>query len=373
MNALALRRNSLDLVPEGAYWREPTRVEAKVDWQRVEAEEGDALETARIAIALALTIQMEDVIEQVTDQRFRIRSSTLRVDTADVETAFVRLSLQGYVDGQLQLHNSLRRSIVGYKMPDTVGLTAAGTQDMIELASRMGRKFALGILDGIQLVLDSAMIDGKDTTQIVAEIRSRYAQFIELKEAPQGRLEAARVKPKGETPKVATRRRGRRMKVRDREQYQQWQNQYLPFSKRMRQTMDGYLAEARIPRLAKKQASDWLLTEYTRAVNHGITQGALADPDVVQITYTSMRDGKVCPVCDSLDGVTRAKDDQFWGQATPPMHPKCRCYKVAVTRQDRVPVTPKKDLPDLDSVSPGWGGYDPNRVRTMRKLGKAIK
>lgn len=70
-------------------------------------------------------------------------------------------------------------------------------------------------------------------------------------------------------------------------------------------------------------------TDVTRAATAGgefvanaylVTRGMLVDT-----TWRTAADAKVCPICGPLDGLTRVVWERFIGQG-PPAHPNCRCW-----------------------------------------------
>lgn len=99
---------------------------------------------------------------------------------------------------------------------------------------------------------------------------------------------------------------------------------------RARQAGDAAAVASAIALLADpERARTIAITETTRAASVGeleeVERYEAATGLRVATVWTTEQDGRVCPICEPLDGLWRARwSREFpWG---PPAHPRCRCY-----------------------------------------------
>lgn len=161
----------------------------------------------------------------------------------------------------------------------------------------------------------------------------------------------------------------RRMKVRNREQYEQWQKTKLPYSKWIKQSAAQLKAESVAPPTLNPQfALRWVQTERTRFQALGVFEATRNDPYVVGYRYTVQIGTH--PVCVSLasDGVIRKNDPRIQTY-TPPLHHGCTGSWQPVMAWDEDEFTLLKQLPDPAQISKGFGQAYPAREQARVLVG----
>lgn len=349
------------------YWRAPFAHETKLDFAEIEQQESRALGGSSVRMAVILAGVMEKWVAWANQ---RLTSPVALRDLPaflgdEFGDEMARVMARAYSDGVRAHERAMER--IGLD-PVRVGLTRSAERYITEEAARWGLDRARKLTDDVRPILSSAFApDGRRTKPlelVEREIRSYFGRYFE--DGPETDWMLAEPDPDAaEKPK---RHRGRRMKVRDAKQHAKWQREFKPYSKWMREEAPK-LAQKRV-RLAQVSRERWLATERTRYFAHGQIAAAQADPQVVQLAYSALRDGRECDACAERDGVVRPKGDDWWGVNTPPMHPRCRCNVAPIVAAERVRSTPKTDLRRItdDGVADGFGGYNPRRVASAKRL-----
>lgn len=121
-------------------------------------------------------------------------------------------------------------------------------------------------------------------------------------------------------------------------------------------------------KLVKKHVNEKYNVNYLRAeYNHAIASGQMAErwQEVMRnkelapyLTYNTMRDERVRPIHQKLEGVTRKIDDAFWSSYYPPNGWACRCTvnqsgDAAVTE---VPAIDPEEVPEMFRINVGKKG-----------------
>lgn len=161
----------------------------------------------------------------------------------------------------------------------------------------------------------------------------------------------------------------RRMKVANREQYEQWQRTKLPYSKWIKQSAAQLKAESVAPPTLNPQfALRWVQTERTRFQALGVLESTRKDPYVVGYRYTVEIGSH--PVCISLaaDGVIR-KNDPRVQMYTPPLHHGCTGRWEPVMAWDEDEFTKVNTLPDPALIAKGFGQSYPAREQARVLVG----
>lgn len=350
------------------YWRPLHDWERKLDFAAMDL--ADAREMERSAVVLGT------VVAGVMDKYLAWAGSLTsppKVTPAFLGDEFgaemARVMARGYVDGIRDYERAAERA---GRVPSLVGLTSSAEKTITRAGMTWGERTAQSFADRVRPIIDAAWaLDGrrvKEAATLKAEIATLFAGYFEPSNAAVEFAEeqASEVKPK-RTPF-----RGRRMKVRDPKQFAKWQKSFIPYSKWIREEAPK-IAAKRVA-LKKQHAETWLLTERVRFQAHGTIAAAQSDPDVVQLGYSAIRDGRECPACGSRDGVVRPKGDNWWALNTPPMHRRCRCSIGPIWRNERVKNTPLRTITAEvtdEGVSDGYGTYNPRKVQSAKRLGIA--
>jgi SPP1 gp7 family putative phage head morphogenesis protein len=369
------------------YKRENTRHETKLDWRKMEVEHGLAMQGARMRLGIILAAQMESLVRWVRSPQFterrlnRIPEKVLLAN--EMRREFLRFYIRAYFDGaeayRIWKGRYLReRGLTVHDSEVVVTFDDALVGRLARHAERLGTAAIHAIETRIMPALESAWSpDGtrvKSADDLEKELRTIYANaFIEKSDVPKGTnvLDLAEAILLARPPHLKGLPPGkRRMKVRDRAQYERWQRNRIPHTKFIKQTaaeiMEGVYDA---PAMKRGLTSRWLGTERARFHSHGVIDQGRTDADVTHYQYSARGENR-CPICDARDGIIRRKDDSYWALNTPPMHHGCEhCTLVPIYRDERVKVTAKKELPSGDDVPDGYGTYDPAKVRSARALG----
>ncbi len=261
-----------------------------------------------------------------------------------------------------------------------VVLAPRAIRRLTENGYRLGADLARGIWVRLAPAIESAFApDGrqlKTLDDLEAEIRAIYATDYLRRSTLSGEdvlaLAAghrARTIHLEEVPKAP---RGKAVKIGDPKGFVRWQGKAIPYSAWLKSAAASVDENGHLPELTLKALSAWVETERTRYHNLGGTSAALADPGVVTLTYSAIRDSRTCPVCLERDGVTRPKTDAFWSFNTPPMHHGCRCSLIPGTAREGVAITPEAKLPNGLKVAVGYGKVDPVAQETAKALGTGV-
>lgn len=383
----AARKAADRIIPPWNYTRPETRHETKLDWRKMEIEHGLALQGARMRLGIILAAQMESLVRWVRSPQFterRLNRIPEKVLLAhEIRREFLRFYVRAYFDGAEASHTWKNRYLRERALTPQEGETIVTFDDALigrlaRHADRLGTAAIHAIETRIMPVLESTWSpDGsriKSAEDLERELRTVYAKaFIQKADVPRGTdvLDLAEAILLARPPHLKGLPAGkRRMKVRDRAQYERWQRQRIPHTKFIKQTA-AEIKAGRYPgaEINRGLGSRWLGTERSRFHSHGVVDQARADTDVTHYQY-SARGENPCPICSARDGVIRRKDDSYWAMNTPPMHHGCEhCVLVPIYREERMKVTPKKELPSGDDVPDGYGTYNPAKVRSARSLG----
>lgn len=329
MNPSAARKHSVDLIPATAYRRKPRPSELKVDYVLMENREGEALERSRRVFALLLARQAKGVIDRVTSETFspRMFSRFPALELEEFAKEGARLAFDGYVDGGLEFYASADRSGNGVsEKQNYVSLSASGVDDLYRQGAEVGTKLCLNVLYRVLSGLEALFNGDTPPTAdaITKHVHGVYGALVEWVPAESESFQFAEVtQPKTKRQKRPKRTRGRRMKVRDKAQYRAWQATFIPYGKRINQSLENFKGSKELPRLAKTQAKALLQTEYTRAMAVSVVQQSKLNPEVVAWEHSSLRDGNECPICEARDGVVRpVSDAAYWSANMLPLHPR---------------------------------------------------
>ncbi len=199
------------------------------------------------------------------------------------------------------------------------------------------------------------------------------------------------------TPKK--RKRGRRAKVRNKEQYKKFQESRLPYLKYVRnQLVPETIARARervadknLPPSERSRArkvieryrlgdtgdaiinenlkahhlKQKVITDWNEEMNRGVVEQARNTPAITHLQWTTARDNKVCAICQPYDGLVVTLKSSLIGNYSPPLHPNCRCMWIPLTRaivkEQGLKATKRRKAP-ADPV-PGYGGIGATRSR----------
>jgi SPP1 gp7 family putative phage head morphogenesis protein len=343
------RRYAVDVMPSGAYWREPTLAEQKVDFKAIEEDEGVAVQGARLRLGLLLYAQRNLIIRWLDSARFtpvnagRVPGFMGR----QLISEFVRIRLRGYYDGTVDLNRSLDKPLKG--------LLQMATDRKVAAAQRAGMDFVSSVLAPIRKITATTFAANgkrlKTTTMLAGEIRAAYAKWLDLAEGRPELVDLYLVAPLDVVGMA----------------WRTWQEKNAPISGFLEAMFRDLRAQRRIPILPVSTTQDTIVTTYNNEANNAIYEGSLRSSEIEALQYSAIRDARTCLKCYSLDGTIRPKDDyKFWGTYTPPIHLKCRC-RVTPVRGDEAAIndmTPANDLLNrltkVGSIAPGFGGYDPN-------------
>lgn len=395
------RRFAVDLIPPTAYWRDPLDVEQKIDFAALEIEEGRLLQGASLRLALIVAGHMEWVLDWIYRPNFgpaSLRNPPSEVMADEFGAELTRVFLRSYWEGTESYARWMgRQDAIEGRPPRAddppVGLTPRAISKMRANANQLAIGITRGIWSRLAPVIESAFApDGtwtKTRAQIEAEIRSIYGRDYLRKAnakayAPGDILalsggfrgdgatvwhfdDKAIKKPVDDI--VRPRKRGRPMRIANREAYEVWQRTNVPYSKWIQQAAEVIVTESQeIPELTVNMLSRWVQTERTRYFNSGTVQAAIVDDAVQYLTFSAIRDGSTCSVCRSRDGTTRPKTDFWWAFNQPPMHHGCRCQIVPGTRREAPKVTPQTGLPSQRDVAVGFGTVDREAVQATKRI-----
>jgi hypothetical protein len=359
---IAPRRNKRDLTPH----------EQKVDWRSMQVEDALAVQGGRLRLGLILAAQMEALIDWIRRPAFsmnRLNSIPESVMlTREIKREFLRQYLRAYFDGSeayLKWKNRYLRERGKAELQDQVIVTFGDREVnyFARFADRLGQAAIHSIETRIMPALESTWSPNgtriKSAEDLEGELRSIYANNL---------IEKAEVPRDAQILELA-----RRMKIRNRAQYDKWQKRKVPFSKWIGQSAADIAAGKYPPaQLQKHLSTRWLRTERTRFHSHGVLDAVRDDQDVQWLQFSA--GDEPCPICTARDGTIRRKDDDFWAFNTPPLHHGCTdCRLVPIFRDERVRVTAKKDIPAPDDIPDGYGLYDPRKVTSARLLGIGAK
>lgn len=380
---LAARAFAVDLIPSGAYWRDQETEESFYDFASVEAEEGRDIQGTRIRLGVILAAMMERHVDWIRALSPGRNPSPPAYFEREVGREFFRLSTLAWFRGTTDVRRTVSRALGEPQSPPSVVLSAGGVSRLEVRSYQTGRALCRVIADAIGQVAVSAFgPDGsrvKGPDELEEEVRTYYASsWITPGPRPDpsgpGLLELACFED--ETVELA----GRRMKVRDQDQYRRWQKGRIPFSKWIKQAIEDIEAENLAPpQITPGMARTWLVTERTRYRAEGAIAEAEADARIGSLMFSTMRDDSVCPKCGIRDKVIRPVGDLWWSRNRPPLHFRCRCDVIPVLRKwakkavtgakSWLKVTPKRSLPKDDDLQPGFGSYDRSKVKTAKALG----
>jgi len=297
-----------------------------------------------------------------------------------------RLYLDGYVSGMTESRRETARisSEIGDSETAKDAMRGGGVisvplrveRQITEAARIEAQDWCREIESRCQKVLLNWQGSGQyDPAQVGRQLGATVRDYLE--ETPEGGQFAAR----------------RRMKVRDKEQYREWQKTKLPHVKYIKErlipdVLAGAKARAKDAsltaterraarrlaqrlevgtdpgeRLKRQYQNTRLRTGWNRWYNRGVVERAQAIENVIYLQWTTRRDGRVCEVCAPYDLWVIEKDAPEVGTFSPPLHFRCRCRWLHVTSEQSkkwdIGKTRKADWPDLegeDAPAPGFGG-----------------
>lgn len=368
LDPLVARKHSIDLVPASCYWRDPTPSEArKVDFAAIEAEEGRDLEEFRQVLGIILARSMEDHVAWSNRLTAGRTPDPPALFVKEYSRVFWNLLVQSFGRGATEVQRQASRFYGTEQQESFVELTSFALRVYEKRSQLLGQAFADAIVRQIRPIMSDAFVGTTeiyDAEERERQIRTVYAGLVE-------RSSSETIELVGEHESIEEIHfAGRRMKVRNRAQYEKWQKHRKPYSQWIKQSAEDLRAQSLAPpHLTPAQAKAWLVTERTRYRTAGAREEAKFDPRVKWIQYVAIRDGKTCSKCKRRDGTIRPKDDAFWKRNNPPLHWHCRCDLIVVFREERLRVTPKRKLPGADDLQPGFGAYSPKKVMAAKKIG----
>jgi SPP1 gp7 family putative phage head morphogenesis protein len=290
-----------------------------------------------------------------------------------------RLYLDGYVSGMTESRRETVRisSEIGDSETAKDAMRGGGVisvplrveQQITEAARIEAQDWCREIESRCQKVLLNWQGSGQyDPAQVGRQLGATVRDYLE--EIPEGGQFAAR----------------RRMKVRDKEQYREWQKTRLPHVKYIKEKLVPDVLEGAQKRAKDKSLSDEerraarelahrlrmktdtgyrvkqqyqntrLRTGWNRWYNRGVVERAQAIENVIYLQWTTRRDVKVCEVCQSYDLLTVSKDDEKVATLSPPLHFRCRCRWLHVTKEwaEKEGIEPSDEWP-TEQPAPGFG------------------
>lgn len=176
-------------------------------------------------------------------------------------------------------------------------------------------------------------------------------------------------------------RRGRAMKVRDKAAHQQMQAKSRSLSAVRERVLREVLATAKkeerdrnlsaaerarareVARRIEGKAyratvaeTQRLRTLWNRQANAKIVRRAVENEKTVYLQWTTKRDGRVCEICEPYDLWVVKKGADEVGMYSPPLHPRCRCLWMEVSRENATEFGIKPSArPDVEPAD-GFGG-----------------
>jgi SPP1 gp7 family putative phage head morphogenesis protein len=102
-------------------------------------------------------------------------------------------------------------------------------------------------------------------------------------------------------------------------------------------------------------------TNLMSAYNEGAWQ-FYQDPDVADVIvayqFVGILDNRECEICREMDGQTFLADDPIWDRMWAPLHFKCRCRNVGITKYEKLNLADKVPVIDGQEIQPaeGFGG-----------------
>lgn len=101
------------------------------------------------------------------------------------------------------------------------------------------------------------------------------------------------------------------------------------------------------PLFGRNRAQTISSTEITRLFAEG-NRVAYKSAGVREVEFQTVRDARVDPICDALDGKKLSIDDE---SNFPPLHPRCRCWIAPVTGEGDVLRRARKDAEEKEEAS----------------------
>lgn len=354
-NATRIVERFLRDITSDPRWTDPYRFAApKLDRQVV---------NSALRLGIILSAQLEAWIEWTRGDRFslgRLHALPDRLEMQDeVIREFKRISISGYVDGVL--------STARAGSDPAASLSTKALRNVELHGARLGAAAVHAIRTKLMPVVESAFDTRgqriKPQEELERELRQVYATF--LTTAPRDMLDRALEFAESDPIDAArdriieqtiTKPARRRMKVRNRTKYEDWQRSRLPFTKWIKQTVEQIQAEAIAPpTLNPRLAVRWVQTERTRFVNRGVIEATINQSAVVGYRFTLGTSESHHPACAAASGMVLRKGDQRLQRYTPPLHHGCKSHLEAVYADERVTFTPRRSLPHPKLIAEGFG------------------
>lgn len=281
----------------------------------------------------------------------------------DLKDEFFRLALTAYGFGKLDADEEIDKTL--YRQgkpipPDSPGALISGVE-IVRLrkdAHEQAGAFADELMGRVRKALAGLLgPDGKWVTD-----RGGLARAVE--EVFEPFLGEKRVVTFAEG-------RPRRIKIRDRGKWLEWQKTKKPYSKWIKSELKKRAKGVRP--LSPAQLETRILTGYSKWYNRGQYVQGFERKEVVYFFFSALRDAKTCPLCRKSppDKMLKPKAWRGWGRWTPPLHYRCRCRLVSVIEGEKPPhvkVTPESELKGIQPLE-GFGG---TARSTKEAIGKGV-